>query len=194
MRLRRGSPGPDRPERRAQRPAVELVRPRGCCPPRRVRCPAHPAGPPASREPQVVQDTSSRRSSGMSGSNRVRFCRTEARKSSTFWVTMPTRWRTSCRAHCWGETPPRVISPRSASYSRSSRRASVVLPLPVRPNRPSTRPGSSANETSLSTGSSSVVAKADLVKAHRQCPSRHGHLVAWERARAVWTVMFEHRR
>ena len=38
--------------------------------------------------------------------------------------------------------------PRVGSYRRNSRRASVVLPLPVRPSRPSTVPGSRRNETS----------------------------------------------
>ena len=94
------------------------------------------------------------RSSGMPSSNSVRFCRSVALNICTSCVTIPTARRSSRVCTPRMSTPPSRMAPPVGSYSRASSRATVVLPLPVRPNSPSTRPGASVKSSPRSTRSS----------------------------------------
>ena len=64
----------------------------------------------------------------------------------------PAQVRQPRVAHVDAAQAPMQMLPLLGSYRRNSRRVSVVLPLPVRPSRPSTWPGATRNDTSSSTG------------------------------------------
>jgi len=88
------------------------------------------------------------RASSMLRLKKVRLSRTLAANNCTSCVTIPTRWRKLLRLTSRTSTSPMRIAPTAGSYRRNSKRVIVVLPLPVRPSRPNTRPSGRSNDTS----------------------------------------------
>jgi len=118
-----------------------------------------------------VSMTSRMRSSEMERSKKVRLSRTVAWNSCTSCVTSPTRRRSWYNVGWRTLTPPSARSPDVTSYKRNTSRASVVLPEPVRPSRPSTRPGPRCRFTSSSTGSFSTYEKETWFRSRESGPS-----------------------
>ena len=109
--------------------------------------------PPAWAASQSPRPTSWRTSSSCSSSTShapksVRLSRSEARNSSTSWVTTATWRRRERCSRSRTSTPPMVTRPLVTSQSRSTSRPRVVLPLPVRPTMPRWVPAGISRSTS----------------------------------------------
>ena len=138
--------------------------------------------PCSSRESHRPRPTSCRAASTCSsvtvGSKKLRLSRTLAWNSCTSCVTTATRRRRSFRGVWVMFTPPSVISPAVASYRREIRRVRVVLPLPVRPSRPTVCPAGRWKVTPLSTprasGSSGAYVNDTSRKSSAGGPSLRG--------------------
>ena len=122
-----------------------------CAPP-----PARSVSSPSPRDSTQGSSPSSARArstveSSTVSSKRVMLSLSVPRNSCTSCVTMPRRLRSASSPMPPTGTPPIRTAPRCASYRRNISRDIVVLPLPVRPSKPSTFPGRRSNDTSSST-------------------------------------------